>query len=108
MPQKKNPDALELIRGKGGKGIGNLTGMLAVLKGAPTTYNKASVWKGWRAAAHGWRGPGQPNLLPQGGLPGAWPGLVLSMFSTLCLRSHDLQTLFCTAAGLPGVVGADV
>lgn len=41
MPQKKNPDALELIRGKGGKGIGNLTGMLAVIKGAPTTYNKA-------------------------------------------------------------------
>ncbi|KAL4446257.1 hypothetical protein ABPG77_003064 [Micractinium sp. CCAP 211/92] len=40
MPQKKNPDALELIRGKGGKLIGNLTGMLAVLKGAPTTYNK--------------------------------------------------------------------
>lgn len=43
MPQKKNPDALELIRGKGGKLIGNLTGMLAVLKGAPTTYNKASA-----------------------------------------------------------------
>lgn len=42
MPQKKNPDALELIRGKGGKLIGNLTGMMAVLKGTPTTYNKAS------------------------------------------------------------------
>lgn len=41
MPQKKNPDALELIRGKGGRQIGGLTGMLAVLKGAPTTYNKA-------------------------------------------------------------------
>jgi len=40
MPQKKNPDALELLRGKGGRMIGNLTGMLAVLKGAPTTYNK--------------------------------------------------------------------
>jgi argininosuccinate lyase len=40
MPQKKNPDALELIRGKGGRQIGNLTGLLAVLKGAPTTYNK--------------------------------------------------------------------
>ena len=42
MPQKKNPDALELIRGKGGKLIGNLTGMMAVLKGTPTTYNKVS------------------------------------------------------------------
>jgi argininosuccinate lyase len=32
MPQKKNPDALELIRGKGGKLVGNLTGMLAIMK----------------------------------------------------------------------------
>lgn len=40
MPQKKNPDALELIRGKGGRMIGNLTGMMAVIKGTPTTYNK--------------------------------------------------------------------
>eukprot|EP00878_Enallax_costatus_P011047 GHUV01011539.1.p1 GENE.GHUV01011539.1~~GHUV01011539.1.p1 ORF type:complete len:501 (+),score=129.31 GHUV01011539.1:1634-3136(+) len=40
MPQKKNPDALELIRGKGGKLQGNLAGVMAVLKGTPTTYNK--------------------------------------------------------------------
>lgn len=40
MPQKKNPDALELIRGKGGRAIGNLTGVMAVLKGTPLTYNK--------------------------------------------------------------------
>lgn len=40
MPQKKNPDALELIRGKGGRSIGGVTSMLAVLKGTPTTYNK--------------------------------------------------------------------
>ena len=40
MPQKKNPDALELIRGKAGRTQGNLTGLLAVMKGAPTTYNK--------------------------------------------------------------------
>lgn len=40
MPQKKNPDALELIRGKGGRTIGALTGVLATLKGTPTTYNK--------------------------------------------------------------------
>lgn len=56
MPQKKNPDALELIRGKGGKLIGNLTGMLAVLKGAPTTYNKASSGRR-RACTRGQTGP---------------------------------------------------
>lgn len=40
MPQKKNPDALELIRGKAGRVQGNLAGAMAVMKGAPTTYNK--------------------------------------------------------------------
>lgn len=40
MPQKKNPDALELIRGKAGRLQGNLTGLLAIMKSAPTTYNK--------------------------------------------------------------------
>ncbi|HLA40500.1 MAG TPA: argininosuccinate lyase, partial [Candidatus Glassbacteria bacterium] len=36
MPQKKNPDALELARGKTGRVIGNLTGLLATLKGLPS------------------------------------------------------------------------
>lgn len=40
MPQKKNPDSLELTRGKAGRLIGNLTGLLVVLKGLPSTYNK--------------------------------------------------------------------
>lgn len=40
MPQKKNPDALELIRGKSGRVIGNLQALLVVLKGLPTSYNK--------------------------------------------------------------------
>ncbi len=40
MPQKKNPDSLELIRGKSGRVIGNLTGFLATLKGLPSSYNK--------------------------------------------------------------------
>ncbi|MEA1996519.1 MAG: argininosuccinate lyase, partial [Gemmatimonadota bacterium] len=40
MPQKKNPDALELFRGKTGRVIGNLTGFLATLKALPSTYNK--------------------------------------------------------------------
>ena len=40
MPQKKNPDPLELVRGKAGRAIGNLTGLLATMKGLPTGYNK--------------------------------------------------------------------
>lgn len=40
MPQKKNPDSLELIRGKTGRVIGNQNGFLATLKGLPSTYNK--------------------------------------------------------------------
>jgi argininosuccinate lyase len=40
MPQKKNPDVAELIRGKAGRTIGNLTGLLTVLKGLPLSYNR--------------------------------------------------------------------
>ncbi len=40
MPQKKNPDMAELIRGKSGRVFGNLMGLLTVLKGTPLTYNK--------------------------------------------------------------------
>ncbi len=40
MPQKKNPDSLELMRGKSGRVIGHLTGLLTTLKGLPTAYNK--------------------------------------------------------------------
>jgi argininosuccinate lyase len=40
MPQKRNPDALELARGKAGRLIGELTGMLTLLKGLPSGYNK--------------------------------------------------------------------
>jgi argininosuccinate lyase len=39
MPQKKNPDLLELIRGKTGRVIGDLVAMLTILKGLPLTYN---------------------------------------------------------------------
>ena len=40
MPQKKNPDMAELIRGKTGRVYGNLIGLLTVLKGLPLAYNK--------------------------------------------------------------------
>jgi argininosuccinate lyase len=40
MPQKKNPDPLELVRGKSGRAIGHLVGLLTMLKGLPTGYNK--------------------------------------------------------------------
>jgi argininosuccinate lyase len=39
MPQKKNPDVAELSRGKTGRVVGNLVGMLTVMKGLPLTYN---------------------------------------------------------------------
>jgi argininosuccinate lyase len=40
LPQKKNPDIAELARGKAGRVIGNLTGLLATLKGLPLSYNR--------------------------------------------------------------------
>jgi len=40
MPQKKNPDIAELARGKSGRLIGNLSGILATLKGLPLAYNR--------------------------------------------------------------------
>jgi argininosuccinate lyase len=40
MPQKKNPDPLELVRGKSGRVIGHLAGWLVSMKGLPTGYNK--------------------------------------------------------------------
>ena len=40
MPQKRNADPMELARGKAGRLIGNLTGLLTTLKGLPSTYNK--------------------------------------------------------------------
>ncbi|MCB0167848.1 MAG: argininosuccinate lyase [Anaerolineae bacterium] len=42
MPQKKNPDSLELMRGKTGRVVGSLAGLLTTLKGQPSTYNKDS------------------------------------------------------------------
>ena len=40
MPQKKNPDSLELIRGKSGRVFGDLGSLFVTLKGLPTTYNR--------------------------------------------------------------------
>ena len=40
MPQKKNPDSMELVRGKSGRVFGHLAGLLATLKGLPLAYNK--------------------------------------------------------------------
>lgn len=40
MPQKKNPDSMELVRGKSGRVVGNLMGLLTMLKGLPLAYNK--------------------------------------------------------------------
>ena len=40
MPQKKNPDSMELVRGKSGRVFGHLTALLAMMKGLPLAYNK--------------------------------------------------------------------
>jgi argininosuccinate lyase len=40
LPQKKNPDIAELARGKAGRLVGNLTGLLVTLKGLPLAYNR--------------------------------------------------------------------
>lgn len=40
MPQKKNPDSLELLRGKSGRAFGHMAGFMMTLKGLPSTYNK--------------------------------------------------------------------
>ncbi|OGV70641.1 MAG: argininosuccinate lyase [Lentisphaerae bacterium RIFOXYB12_FULL_65_16] len=40
MPQKKNPDIAELVRGKAGRVVGSLVGLLTVVKGLPLTYNR--------------------------------------------------------------------
>lgn len=40
MPQKKNADSLELLRGKSGRVMGSMTGLMAMLKGLPSTFNK--------------------------------------------------------------------
>jgi len=40
MPQKKNPDSLELIRGKSGRVLGSLTSLMVTMKGLPLTYNR--------------------------------------------------------------------
>lgn len=40
MPQKKNPDSLELLRGKSGRVFGQMAGFMMTLKGLPSTYNK--------------------------------------------------------------------
>jgi argininosuccinate lyase len=40
MPQKKNPDSLELLRGKSGRAFGHLAGLMMTVKGIPSTYNK--------------------------------------------------------------------
>ncbi len=40
MPQKKNPDSMELIRGRSGAVLGNLAGLLAIMKGLPSAYDR--------------------------------------------------------------------
>ncbi|NHX36614.1 MULTISPECIES: argininosuccinate lyase [Halolamina] len=50
MPQKKNPDSLELVRAVAGDAVGDLTGLLSTLKGLPRAYNRDLQ----RATPHAW------------------------------------------------------
>jgi argininosuccinate lyase len=58
MPQKKNPDSLELIRGKCGRVHGDLNALLMIVKGLPLTYNRdmQECWEPLFDAAHHLRG----------------------------------------------------
>jgi len=50
MPQKKNPDSLELLRGKSGRAFGHMAGLMMTVKGIPSTYNKdvrAALLSAW-------------------------------------------------------------
>jgi argininosuccinate lyase len=57
MPQKKNPDSLELWRGKSGRVFGQMAGLMMAVKGLPSTYNKdlqesfESIFDGTKTAA---------------------------------------------------------
>jgi argininosuccinate lyase len=77
MPQKKNPDVAELMRGKSGRVIGNLVALLTLLKGLPMTYNRDlqedkerlfdtadTVRATVRLARRCFSTPGQPGSLP--------------------------------------------
>ena len=52
MPQKKNPDSLELLRGKSGTVFGYMTGLMMSVKGLPSTYNK-DLQESWEAMLKG-------------------------------------------------------
>ena len=52
MPQKKNPDSLELLRGKSGRMFGQMAGLMMSVKGLPSTYNK-DLQEGWEPMLDG-------------------------------------------------------
>ena len=52
MPQKKNPDSLELLRGKSGRMFGLMAGLMMSIKGLPSTYNK-DLQEGWEPMLDG-------------------------------------------------------
>ncbi|KAJ9663556.1 argininosuccinate lyase [Neophaeococcomyces mojaviensis] len=52
MPQKKNPDSLELLRGKSGRVFGTMTGLMMSVKGLPSTYNK-DLQESWETMLDG-------------------------------------------------------
>ncbi|KAF5839870.1 L-Aspartase-like protein [Dunaliella salina] len=111
MPQKKNPDALELIRGKAGRMQGNLAGVMCVMKGAPTTYNK-DFQVGFLAMIshlHPWyllARSSCPNLFVHSLCP-LYHLMLLDPSTYLCgPHAHAPLTGSQQAVGAPSVVGA--
>ena len=84
LPQKKNPDVAELARGKAGRLIGHLTGLLVTLKGLPLAYNRdlqedkeplfdsVAPGRGWRCAR--WRACSAPSTWHQDRMQAAADG----------------------------------
>lgn len=91
MPQKKNPDIAELARGTAGRLLGNLTGLLATLKGLPLAYNRDL------------QGDKEPlfDSLDRIGLA---VGAVTGMISALSFNAHAMQA----AADTPFAAATDL
>ena len=88
MPQKKNPDALELLRGKTGRIVGNATGFLCTLKGLPRAYNKVIPFPATFSPHLSRASLPRPSICPR--LPHSLTHLPLSPASlspSLCIRT---------------------
>ena len=86
MPQKKNPDIAELVRGKTGRVYGALTSILTTMKGIPLAYNKAQMEK---SAKHGFtNATDAADYLVNHGVPFRDAHGIVGQLVLLCLDKH--------------------